>query len=177
MSVKLCVVVAMTKQFNALSGWVITVICTTERLKDRVMVLKKFLTIAEKLHDLGNYNSMMAILSGLDRGPVYRMKDTMAAISSNRKYALIYADIKSLANPKGNYSALRQAIKNQQLPVIPYLGESPLFSSMLSMSTINSFNELFLASESICIKSNETRSESRVSYAYDRDDPDGLHFH
>src|SRR3954465_2724654 len=102
----------MTRFFNSLSSWVVTVICTTERLKDRISSLKKFITIADKLRQMGNFDSSLAIVSGLDRGPVYRMKASMEAITTNRKYALIYADIKTLANPKTSYSHLRSLVKN-----------------------------------------------------------------
>lgn len=40
---------ALTRRFNALSGWVCTVICATEKPKDRVRVMRKVLVIADKL--------------------------------------------------------------------------------------------------------------------------------
>jgi len=71
-TVPFSLVMALTKQFNAISGWVMTVICSSERLTDRVNVLKKFIGLAKKLLKIGNVNSMLAIMSALDRGALFR---------------------------------------------------------------------------------------------------------
>ena len=118
-----------------ISSWVVTTICVEENQTKRVKVMKKFLDIADNMRKLGNFNGMMEILSGLDRGPVFRMKRTMAvrcvaimtfiylqAIESDRKYSAILAEIKALANHEKNFAALRAAIKTIDPPVIPYLG-------------------------------------------------------
>ena len=70
-------VVAMTAWFNELSNWVVSALCTSEQLKERVYVFEKLLMVADHLRTVGNYNGLMAIVSGLDRGPVYRLKLTL----------------------------------------------------------------------------------------------------
>jgi hypothetical protein len=58
----------MIDRFNYVSGWVATTVCIAERLKDRVKTAYKFIDIAYKLYQINNFNGMMAILSGLNRG-------------------------------------------------------------------------------------------------------------
>jgi len=65
---------------------------------------------------------MMEILSGLDRGPVFRMKKTIAAVFGDKKAAQVYNECKALANREKNFASLRAAIKSIDPPVIPYLG-------------------------------------------------------
>ena len=44
----------MTSRFNLISNWVATVYVTTENLKARTKVLKKFIEVADLLKTMGN---------------------------------------------------------------------------------------------------------------------------
>jgi len=115
-------------------------VCTAEKLDKRVKVFRKFLEIAECLRKLGNFNGMMEILSGLDRGPVFRMKKTVAAVLSDKKAAQTYNECKALANREKNFANLRAAIKSIDPPVIPYLGmylSDLLFADEGNKDTLN----------------------------------------
>lgn len=116
------VVLAMTDRFNEISGWVTTMVCTTESKSERVKLVKRFVEIADHLRRLGNFNGMMEIVSGLDRGPVYRMKKTFAGLKSDKKYMTMFAECTKLGNSEKNYRILREAIAKIDPPVIPYLG-------------------------------------------------------
>lgn len=65
---------AIIDRFNELSNWVKAAIVTTEKLKARVTLMKKLILLATALRNMRNYNGVMEILSGLDSGPVYRMR-------------------------------------------------------------------------------------------------------
>jgi hypothetical protein len=58
----------MIERFNYVSGWVATLICMSEKPKERVRITHKFIEIAHKLYQMNNFNGMMEIVSGLNRG-------------------------------------------------------------------------------------------------------------
>lgn len=113
-------VTQMTKTFNELSDWVASVVITTENKKKRSQVVQKMIEIAQCLRQLGNYNGMMAIVSGLQRGPVFRMSATFQGL--DKKVESTFSEIRGLINTEKNYSELRAAIASINPPVIPYLG-------------------------------------------------------
>jgi hypothetical protein len=43
-----------------------------EKPKDRVKFVTKLIMVADKLRQINNFNGLMEIVSGLNRGPVYR---------------------------------------------------------------------------------------------------------
>lgn len=48
-------------------------------------LIRFFSQIAEKCHLLGNFNSLKALLAGLQSTPVYRLKETWKEVPSKRK--------------------------------------------------------------------------------------------
>lgn len=67
----------MMERFNDVSNWVFITVGTCENPQRRIKLFRKFLEIADACRRLGNFNGMMEILSGLDRGPIFRMKKTV----------------------------------------------------------------------------------------------------
>lgn len=66
----------MIKRFNLVSSWVATEIVKTEKMADRVVKVKKFLNIARRCHEIGNFNGIMEVLAGLQNSAIYRLKKT-----------------------------------------------------------------------------------------------------
>ena len=50
-----------------------------------VLKLSFLFQIADKCHLLGNFNSLKALLAGLQSTPVYRLKETWKEVPSKRK--------------------------------------------------------------------------------------------
>lgn len=115
-------VMALQTQFADLSNWVKTAILTTEKHKDRVLLIKRFIELATVLKEMRNYNGSMEILAGLDSAPVYRLRDTMDSIMSQKKYVNLLADLKAFFNAKKGYTPLREAVL-KDLEIEP--GEKP----------------------------------------------------
>lgn len=59
-----------------MSFWVATEIVLTPNIKERVQVLKKFITIADHCKSFNNWNTLMEIMIGLNLGCVQRLKKT-----------------------------------------------------------------------------------------------------
>eukprot|EP01130_Rhizamoeba_saxonica_P003254 TRINITY_DN1390_c0_g1_i1.p1 TRINITY_DN1390_c0_g1~~TRINITY_DN1390_c0_g1_i1.p1 ORF type:complete len:956 (-),score=231.94 TRINITY_DN1390_c0_g1_i1:343-3210(-) len=113
-------ILRMIERFNYVSGWVATVICTTENLKKRIKVTQKFVQIAEKLAALGNFNGCMEVVSGLNRGACYRMKNTINPVEA--KYGRVLEHIRHVTDREKSYANMRHALKSCDPPCMPYLG-------------------------------------------------------
>jgi hypothetical protein len=94
----------LSERFNEVSHWVKAALLTTEKLKSRVKLFQKFILLADQLRVMKNYNGMMEIISGLDSGPIYRMRETMDSITTNKKFTIVFADLKAFASAKVFFS-------------------------------------------------------------------------
>lgn len=88
-------------------------------------VAQKLITIADLLRSMGDYNSMLALLAGLDRGPIFRLKQTLEGVMSSKKHADQYNEMKTLTHHANSWANMRNTIKNANPPLIPYLGTPP----------------------------------------------------
>lgn len=61
---------------NMLSHWVATMIVITPNFRARVSLVRKFISIADELLKMGNFNGVFEIWSGLMIQPAYRMTET-----------------------------------------------------------------------------------------------------
>ena len=87
----------MIMRFNTISNWVSSEIVKVEDVKERAVVLNRFVIIAEvfiyliiyniiyyfvliiylkESRALSNYNAVMEIIAGLQSAPIYRLKNT-----------------------------------------------------------------------------------------------------
>jgi hypothetical protein len=66
----------MIDRFNMITRWISTLVVTEEKLRNRAKRFVKFIKVAEALRQMHNYHTLMAVLSGLNDGPVYRLKFT-----------------------------------------------------------------------------------------------------
>jgi hypothetical protein len=67
-----------------------------------------------------NYNSAMAIVSGLNASAVYRLTKSFDALSPTLKAN--FDKIKEQLAHDGSYKNLRDLLHNRQPPCIPYFG-------------------------------------------------------
>ncbi|KAL3433005.1 ras guanine nucleotide exchange factor domain-containing protein [Aspergillus tetrazonus] len=66
----------MIKQFNHVAFFVASVILLRDKPKHRARALEKFMNIAQKLRRLNNYNSLGAVIAGINGTPVHRLNQT-----------------------------------------------------------------------------------------------------
>lgn len=131
----------MVERFNYVSSWVATRICMEERVKDRVRLISKMIQVAQKLRAINNFNGLMAILSGLNRGPVYRLKQTLAELEKKKEGRVyrVWQELVALTSSDHSYNVIRKAIKSVSPPSIPYLG-----MYMTDLTFIEEGNKKFL---------------------------------
>ncbi|CEP12870.1 hypothetical protein [Parasitella parasitica] len=112
---------ASVAHFNFISAWAVTMIVTQTRLSKRVAVLEKFMLIAVALRNHNNYNTLMAILAGINSASVLRLKQTRQAVCTKKVYKQ-FQSLERLMSTDRSFSSYRMALKATGAPGIPYLG-------------------------------------------------------
>jgi len=114
-------VAASIQHFNFISSWITTQILEHKKAKHRAKVLGKFMKIAQHLRNYNNYNTLMAFVAGINCVAIKRLKQTRQ-ILENRTCARQYKELETLLNSEKSFSAYRLALKQSELPCVPYLG-------------------------------------------------------
>ncbi|PIO31343.1 hypothetical protein AB205_0013290, partial [Aquarana catesbeiana] len=73
---------AYVEWFNRLSYLVATEICMPVKKKHRARIIEFFIDVARECFNIGNFNSLMAIISGMNMSPVSRLKKTWAKVKT-----------------------------------------------------------------------------------------------
>lgn len=88
--------------------------------KTRTKLLKQWIKIADRCHELGNFNTTLSIVSAMQSVNILRLKKIWETLSA--KYHTMFQNLKYVLDPNKNFSGYRNKLKSQPLPVIPYLG-------------------------------------------------------
>lgn len=97
---------AYVEWFNRLSYIIATEVCMShEKKRHRVKMIEYFADVARACCTLNNYNSLMAVVAGLNFTSVTRLRKTWAKVSEVKTELL-----DSFANPAGNFQTYRQSL-------------------------------------------------------------------
>ena len=110
----------MIQMFNKLSNWVGTEIVKREKLEDRVEIIEKVIELGNHCKELNNFNALFSVISGLNLASIFRLKQTWAAVSAEKKAQ--YDELNKYISRDFNFRAIRTALKNVKPPCIPYIG-------------------------------------------------------
>jgi len=99
--------------------WTISEILRETNVIQRAKVIKHFIKIAKFCKEMKNFNSMFAIVSGLDHKTVQRLQATWDRVSEKQKR--IFEELKSILDLSRNMSVYRNLLKNDFIhpPIIP----------------------------------------------------------
>ena len=111
---------AMSRLSTDLTNLVADCILQQDDTKKRATVIKQWIKIANKLLELANYDSLMAIICALDSSTILRLKRTWDLVSSKTKATLDH--LKGVVDISRNYTVLRQRLQNQVPPCLPFVG-------------------------------------------------------
>ncbi|CAB1322456.1 unnamed protein product [Coregonus sp. 'balchen'] len=97
---------AYVEWFNRLSFMVATEICMPVKKKQRVRVIEFFIDVARECFNIGNFNSLMAIISGMNMSPVSRLKKTWSKVKTAK-----FDILEHQMDPSGNFYNYRTAFR------------------------------------------------------------------
>ncbi|XP_074872626.1 RAS guanyl-releasing protein 4 [Carettochelys insculpta] len=105
---------------NSISQWVQVMILNRPTPQQRAEVFTKFIRVAQKLRQLQNFNTLMAVLGGLCHSAISRLKDTHALLLPEVTKTL--AEMTELLSSCCNYGAYRRAYSECTGFKIPIVG-------------------------------------------------------
>uniref|UniRef100_A0A3Q2PU57 Rap guanine nucleotide exchange factor 2 n=1 Tax=Fundulus heteroclitus TaxID=8078 RepID=A0A3Q2PU57_FUNHE len=107
------------ESINQETFWVATEVVREPNQLKRMKIVKHFIKIALHCRECKNFNSMFAIISGLNLAPVSRLRGTWEKLPS--KYEKLFGDLQDLFDPSRNMAKYRNVLNNQNLqpPIIP----------------------------------------------------------
>ncbi|KAJ8417517.1 hypothetical protein AAFF_G00223600 [Aldrovandia affinis] len=109
-----------TKHFNSISDLIATEILRCDDISTRVLVMEKWVAVADICRCLHNYNAVLEVTSSLNRSSVFRLKKTWLKVSKQTK--TVIDKLQKLVSSEGRFKNLREALKNCDPPCVPYLG-------------------------------------------------------
>ncbi|XP_028049980.1 uncharacterized protein LOC105832483 [Monomorium pharaonis] len=92
--------------FNRLSYFVATEVCKHQKKKQRVRVVEYWIETARECFNIGNFNSLMAIIAGLNMSPISRLKKTWSKVQSAK-----FSILEHQMDPSSNFSSYRSTLK------------------------------------------------------------------
>ncbi|XP_035882563.1 ras-GEF domain-containing family member 1A [Phyllostomus discolor] len=92
--------------FNCLSLLVATEVCRVVKKKHRTRMLEFFIDVARECFNIGNFNSMMAIISGMNLSPVARLKKTWSKVKMAK-----FDVLEHHMDPSSNFCNYRTALQ------------------------------------------------------------------
>ncbi|KAG9263284.1 ras-GEF domain-containing family member 1B-B [Astyanax mexicanus] len=97
---------AYVEWFNRLSYLVATEICLPVKKKHRARVLEFFIDVARECFNIGNFNSLMAIITGMNMNPVSRLKKTWGKVNTDK-----FEILEHQMDPSNNFYNYRTALR------------------------------------------------------------------
>uniref|UniRef100_A0A4W5MNZ3 Rap guanine nucleotide exchange factor (GEF) 6 n=1 Tax=Hucho hucho TaxID=62062 RepID=A0A4W5MNZ3_9TELE len=111
------------KQFeeviNQETFWVATEILREPNAMKRMKTIKHFIKIALHCRECKNFNSMFAIISGLNLAPIARLRSSWEKLPS--KHDKLFQDLQDIFDPSRNMAKYRNVLSSQSMqpPIIP----------------------------------------------------------
>ncbi|XP_019718806.1 RAS guanyl-releasing protein 2 isoform X2 [Hippocampus comes] len=106
--------------FNSVSQWIQLMVLSKPTAPQRALVISHFIRVAQKLLQLQNFNTLMAVVGGLSNSSISRLKDTQAHISAETNK--VFNSLIELVTSCGNYSQYRKRFSESSGFRFPILG-------------------------------------------------------
>ncbi|XP_017093228.2 ras-GEF domain-containing family member 1B [Drosophila bipectinata] len=92
--------------FNRLSYLTASEIVKYPKKKQRVRIIEYWIETARECFNIGNFNSLMAIIAGLNLAPISRLKKTWAKVQSAK-----FSVLEHQMDPTSNFNSYRSTLK------------------------------------------------------------------
>ena len=111
---------ALILHSNQLTNWVAQMILTQQDVKRRVVVIKHFVTIADKCRALNNFSCLTSIMSALGSAPIHRLNRTWQQVNARTTQTL--ESMRKLMGSTKNFLEYRDTLHKADPPCIPFFG-------------------------------------------------------
>ncbi|KAI9676756.1 MAG: hypothetical protein M1829_002851 [Trizodia sp. TS-e1964] len=111
---------ALILHSNQLTNWVAEMILTQHDVRKRVVVIKHFVSVADKCRNLNNFSTLTSIISALGTAPVHRLKRTWDQVPRETKKIL--EQMRLLMKSSPNFHKYRETLNLANPPCIPFFG-------------------------------------------------------
>lgn len=105
---------------NQLTNWVAEMILTQQDVKKRVVVIKHFVSVADKCRGLNNYSTLTSIISALGTAPIHRLKRTWEQVP--QRTITVLEQMRRLMGSTKNFGEYRESLHLANPPCIPFFG-------------------------------------------------------
>ncbi|KAI9681401.1 MAG: hypothetical protein M1817_002684 [Caeruleum heppii] len=109
----------MISHFNHVAYWVSNLILLRDKPKHRAKALEKFMSVAWKLRQMNNYNSLGAVIAGINANAVHRLSQTRELVTLQAQKDFMRLEI--LMGTQKSHFAYRLAWENTSTGRIPFL--------------------------------------------------------
>ncbi|EMT70342.1 cell division cycle-related protein [Fusarium odoratissimum] len=111
---------ALILHSNQMTNWVAEMILAQMEVKKRVVVIKHFVSVADRCRSLNNFSTLTSIISALGTAPIARLKRTWDQVPQ-RTHATLESMRRVMASTK-NFGEYREALHAANPPCIPFFG-------------------------------------------------------
>ncbi|CAG8741154.1 987_t:CDS:2, partial [Racocetra fulgida] len=95
-------------------------ILNQKEIKKRCAFIKHFVAVADRCKQLNNFNSLTAIISGLNSAPIHRLKRTWEMVNARTIQTL--DNLNRIMNSTKNFFDYREMLHSVNPPCVPFLG-------------------------------------------------------
>ncbi|KAI9765750.1 MAG: hypothetical protein M1840_007184 [Geoglossum simile] len=111
---------ALILHSNQLTNWVAEMILNQADVKRRVVVIKHFISVAEKCRALNNFSTLTSIISTFSTAPIHRLKRTWDQVPTRMQSVL--ENMRTLMGSTKNFGEYRETLRQANPPCIPFFG-------------------------------------------------------
>ncbi|MCJ1395917.1 hypothetical protein MMC18_008803 [Xylographa bjoerkii] len=111
---------ALILHSNQLTNWVAEMILTQADVKKRVVVIKHFISVADKCRQMNNFSTLTSIISALGTAPIHRLNRTWAQV--NARTGSVLETMRKLMSNTKNFAEYRETLRLANPPCIPFFG-------------------------------------------------------
>jgi son of sevenless len=111
---------ALILHSNQMTNWVAEMILAQMDVKKRVVVIKHFVSVADKCRTLNNFSTLTSIISALGTAPIARLKRTWDQVPARSR--AILETMRTLMASTKNFGEYREALHAANPPCIPFFG-------------------------------------------------------
>lgn len=111
---------ALILHSNQMTNWVAEMILAQMDARKRVVVIRHFVSVADKCRSMNNFSTLTSIISALGTAPISRLKRTWDQVPQ-RTQAVLEAMRRIMASTK-NFGEYREQLHNANPPCVPFFG-------------------------------------------------------